>query len=508
MRRLRAVRTGIFLTGLAGALLFSSGVHAQKILSLQDAIGIALEKSYDMKSLNLSMVQAEQGLIAAKNSFKTNVRMSINSPNWSENVSAIQVPNELPVYNSTGSLAYSGNLTITQPLPTNGNISLSSNLTQTKQTTYLGDTKDKLRRSDFISSMSIRLAQPLFTINRIQLDLRNAELNYENASRSKVRRELDIIYNVSQSFYDLYREESNFAMAKDDVDQQTKTTEVAKQKFEAGLIAEVQYLQMEVDLMEARDRLVSSQASLKRQNDEFKQLIGLESTDDVGVKSGFEYTHFDIDMDKAIQEGIKNRSEIRENEITIEQLKISVKETAAQNAIHGDLSAFYDLTGVSNSGLAFDTSSYDLFHSSWEDLRRRPLNKGITFTLSVPIWDWGVNNARVESARARLKDSEYRLAEMKKTVERSITDVVTQVRDAESRIEISKRRQELAQKTFDISLERFNIGEITADQLAQDRTRINNAKISYLTAYTNYQLAVANLKRNTLWDFATNSPVK
>jgi outer membrane protein TolC len=126
----------------------------------------------------------------------------------------------------------------------------------------------------------------------------------------------------------------------------------------------------------------------------------------------------------------------------------------------------------------------------------------------VPIWDWGVNEARVKSAEARLKDSENRLAETKKTVERSINDVVTQVRDAESRIEISKRRQELAQRTFDISLERFNIGEITADQLAQDRTRLNNAKMAYLTAFINYQLAVANLKRNTLWDFAANSPVK
>lgn len=512
---MRFKRTDWFEAAAAGVtaaclalLIFAPAASAQRILTLQDAIGIALEKSYDMKALSLQMVQSEQGLVAARNSFKTNVSMNLDTPSWSESFSPVRMPNALPVYNNIGSMSFRGRFNITQPLPTNGNITLSSQFTRTKETTYLADSKDNLRRSDFLSSLTLRFTQPLFTINRIKLDLKNAELNYENATRSKTRRQLDIIYNVTQSFFDLYRETRNFEIATEDVDQQAKTTEVAKKKFEAGLIAEVQYLQMEVDLAEANDRLVSAQASLKRQNEAFKQLIGLESNENVGVKSGFDYTHFDIDTDKAVQEGLNNRSEIRENEITIEQLKISVKEVNAQNAIHGDLSASYDFTGVSDSDLSYNTSSYDLFNSSWVDLRRRPRNRGVSFTLTVPIWDWGVNEARVRSAEARLKDAEFRLAEMKKTVERSITDVVTQVRDAENRIEISKRRQELAQKTFDISLERFNIGEITADQLAQDRARLSSAKMAYLTAYINYQLATANLKRNTLWDFAANSPVK
>ncbi len=503
----KTARLGVFMLGLAAAA-WTGDAEAQRVLTLKDAIDIALEESYDMKSLRLSMVQAEQGLIAAKNSFRTNVRMSFDTPNWSETVSAVRVPNALPVYNSYGSLTYRGGLTVTQPLPTNGSLSLSSRLTRTKETTYLATDDSKLKRSDFLSSMTLRLTQPLFTINQIQLDLRTAELNFENASRSRTRRQLDIIYNVTESFFNLYRDSRSQEMAKDDVDQQTKTTDVAKKKFEAGLIAEVQYLQMEVDLAEASDRLVSAEASLKRQNDSFKQLIGLKSTDEVVVKSDFSYTHFDVDEAKAIEEGLKSRSELRENEITIEQQKINVKEIANQNSIHGDLSAFYDFTGVSDSALPFNTSMYDLFDSSIDDLRRRPRNRGITFTLNVPVWDWGVNKARVESANARLRDAENRLDEMKKTVARGISDVVTQVRDAENRIVISKRRQELAQKTFDISLERFNIGEITTDQLAQDRARLNNAKLAYLTAFINYQLAIANLKRNTLWDFATNSPVQ
>jgi outer membrane protein TolC len=506
--RFGTIAARIVSAGLAFALILVPGASAQTVLTLQDAIDIALEKSYDMKSLRLEITQTEQNLIAARNRFKTNIRANLDAPRWSESFSQVRVPDALPVYNNIGSMNFRGGLTITQPLPTDGNLSITSNFRRTKETTYNATSDQRLKRSDFLSSLTLNFSQPLFTINQIQLDLKNAELSYENSIRTRTRRQLDIIYQVTESFFNLYQNTRSFEIARDDVDQQNKTTEVAKQKFEAGLIAEVQYLQMEVDLAEARDRLVSAEASLKRQMDSFKQLIGLLASDEISVKTEFTFEHFEIDLTKAIQEGLKNRSELREGEIQIEQLKIAVKETDAQNAISGELSAFYDLTGVSDSNLSYNTSSFDLFDSSWDDLRRRPRNRGVTFSLNVPVWDWGVNNARVKSAEARLRISEHRLDETKKTIERNITDVVTRVRDAENRIQISQRRQDLAQKTFDISLERFNIGEITADQLAQDRTRLNNAKMAFLSAFINYNLAVADLKRNTLWDFQTNSPMR
>lgn len=505
MKRLYRGRNAAVMT-VAAMIISAAGASAQQVITLRDAIDIALTKGYDMKALRLQLVQAEQNLVAAKNSFKTNADMSINAPKWTESISSVDVANSLPVYNRTSSEAYGTELTVTQPLPTDGTLSLTSSLRRTRKTVASDTTTS--RGTDFVSSMTLEFTQPLFTINSIQLNLKNAELNYETAVRSRTRQQLEIIYEVSQSFYDLYQKIRNFEIIRETVEQQSKTTETAKQKFDAGLIAEVEYLQMEVDLSESRDELVSAEASMNRQLDTFKQLIGLDAKDNITLKTGFEYSHVDINLDKAIEEGLKNRSEIREREIEVEQLRITLKETDAKNAISGELTAYYDLTGVSDSDLAYDTSLRDLFDSSWRDLERRPRNRGVTFSLDIPIWDWGVNRAQVKAAEAKLRDAELRRDEAKKTIVRNITDVVTQVRDAESRIEISRRRQELAQRTFDISLERFAIGEITADDLAQDRTRLNNAKMAFLTAYINYQLAIENLKRNTLWDFSANSPVQ
>ena len=50
-------------------------------------------------------------------------------------------------------------------------------------------------------------------------------------------------------------------------------------------------------------------------------------------------------------------------------------------------------------------------------------------------------------------------------------------------------------------LERFNNGDITSTVLADNRDRFTSAKTAYLGAYIEYKLAIADLKRKTLYDF-------
>ena len=46
-----------------------------------------------------------------------------------------------------------------------------------------------------------------------------------------------------------------------------------------------------------------------------------------------------------------------------------------------------------------------------------------------------------------------------------------------------------------------NNGDITSQELALNRDRLTDAKTSYLNAYIDYRLAIADLKRKTLMDF-------
>ena len=257
-------------------------------------------------------------------------------------------------------------------------------------------------------------------------------------------------------------------------------------------------------MAERKNSLVEAEGNLQRSEDYFKQLIGLKLSDEIGVQTDFEIIKIDVDLEKALEYALVNRSEIRESEIALELAKINVKETDARSEIRGDIEAFYDITGISDPYLPYSSSPKTLWNSSIDDLKRRPNNKGVVFTLSVPLWDWGVNAAEVAASRTRLDDSKLALEDQRKTIVRQVQDVVGRLKESENRLEVLRQNQDVAQRAFDISLNRFNNGDITSQELALDRNRLTQAKFSYLNAYIDYKTAIADLKRKTMWDFEKN----
>lgn len=499
------VRVMLTVLAAVAAASFPLLAAAETLLSLDDAIDIALEQGYDMKTNRLSLIQAEQSRLAAKYRFRTNVDMSFNLPSWTENVREVQVPNGLPVYNSLGTYRYQGTLNINQPLPTDGRITLRSRMYQSKESNYFAETKNTLKRMDFLSSFSVNLTQPLFSFNNIKANLKRAELNYERSSLTLRRNRLDVVYTVTNSFYDLYRATRSRDIAQETLNQQQMQYDTAKSKFDAGLIPEVEALRLEVELATARSQFYEAEATLERQKEAFKTVIGVELSDDIGVQTEISYGRVEVDTEEAIRIGLTNRTELREQEIAIELSKLNLKQIDAEREVSGNLSAYYDFTGRSDPTLPYGSGTRDLFDSSIDDLERRPGNRGVTMSLDIPIFDWGVNKAEVESARATLRQAEIRAEEQKKTVIMSISDAVRQLRAAENRLAVLEKSQEVAQRTYDISLERFSNGVITSLDLSQDNRSLSNAKLQYLSAYISYKLAVADLKRKTLYDFETGT---
>ncbi len=477
-----------------------------RILTLQQAIDYALQRSYNVKFLGLSLESSRQNLLARKGSFKTNAALSLDTPNLTEQLDLIPsaMPGGLPSYGTSGTLRFSGRLDVNQPLPTNGVFTIFSQLYQQEVSAFDSDLGQKAKDRRFYTSIGLRLSQPLFTLNTLKLGYEEANLNYERASGQIRRTELDVIYNVTQSFYDLYRATRGLEIAREDVEQQEEAYNLASKKYSAGLIPEVEALQTEVDLAQSRNRLLTAERNLYRQEDFFKQTIGMPLAEKIAVQTQVEFKPFAIDLDKAIAHGMANRSEIREQAIARRLQEIELKRTDARSEFKAELAASYDLAGISDETLPLGTSTQELFRSSWSDLKNRPKNRGVVFSVSLPLWDSGVNGAEVASAKARLDQAALTLENERITVEREIKDVVGRVREAESRVGVLEKSQKLAERSYEISLARFDNGDITAQTLALDRDRLNQARSAYLDAYIDYQTAMADLKRKTLYDFENN----
>jgi outer membrane protein TolC len=487
-------------------ILTSSSKSEQAIvLTLEESIDIALEKSIDIQVLWQSMHIAECHLWAAKAGYRTRVESQFYTPMYDEGFQLIEIVDGNPVPKRYGSYKMQGVMDIVQPLPWipfgGGDLTFRSTAYQLNSWTPSTINPDTdLKSAKFYTSLSLIINKPLFTINNLRLSLRRAKFSYEKQSYSFKRSELDLIYQVTSAFYGLYSQLQRHEIDKEKVERQEEIFNTTTNKFKAGLIAEVDAMQAEVELIQCRNDFKKSESALFEQEAAFKQLIGLNLEDPIKLVTELELKRMSVDIDRAIQIGLQNRSEIIEKKIAIEEQYISIKQTEARVSVKGNLRGYYDLSGFSDSDLAWGTTTEDLFYSSWNQLKQTP-NRGFTFELKVPLWDWGKNRAEVEAAKASLRQQELGFDELKMNIEREIRDVVRNVDQTWDRLQMLAISKKVSEKSFEISIHRFNNGEITSIELSRANEQLNEAKLSYLSAYIEYKLAIADLKRKTLYDF-------
>ncbi len=481
--------------------IFLVNLQSQKVyqLDIEKSIEIAKSQSFTMRLLKQDLENAKYDLKAATSQYKTHVNLNFTAPDYSETIRQYEDSSGINFY-PVEQLYYSSDLTINQPLPTDGNIFIRSGF-------YNTDDYDREKKYLRFNT-KLGFEQPIaafYAYNRIQSEFKQAELNYEKTQKMFKRAELNIIYEVSRAFYNLLSAKKKEEIAVQALNRQLESYEIAQNKYEAGLIREVEAMQMEVDLGQARNEFDLAKVDYNTKANYFKQYLGFSLEDSIVLDSELDYQVIEVDPQFAINHGLENRTELDEHEINIELSEINLKRIKSRGMINGDVSAYYDLIGVDENPMPIAINA--AFQETWDVLVSRPGNFGVALTLSIPLIDWGENKARTNAAEAILKKSRIRLEEERVNIQREIINTVNQLQSSLRRLQLLEKNLDIAKRSFEISQARFISGDINSETLALDRERLNRANLSYLEAFISYKLLAADLMRKTFYDFETNQSV-
>lgn len=483
-------------------ILHSLSLPSQTLhtLTLEESIEIAKNKSYTMLNLGETMKIAEYNLKSATSRLKTHIDMTISSPQYSETIESWRDTTGVTYYYPIKGMSHGSTLIINQPLPTDGNIFIQNSLSSNENIS--SDYRSTHLRS------RIGFNQPLssfYAYNSIKSTLKRAELDYERSTKQYKREELNLVYRVSSSYYNLLSLQESKNIAKLDLERQNEAYEISKNKYAAGLIREVDALQMEVDLAEAQnnyDIAILNEISAKNS---FKELLGLDLNDSISLDNKFNYEVVIIDPEQAVRLALKNRLEVREQEIQIELQKLTIKQQKANGMIQGRVDAYFEKAGVDQQS---DIGFMNSINRSYKNLIERNASYGVGLTITIPILDWGQNRALVKAAETRLKQYNYSKREVEREIETEVKNLIASINSNLKRLLVLEKNVLVAEKSFEITRQRYSDGDIDSQNLALERNRLNNAYTSHLRAYINYQLSLADLTRKTFFDFQTNREIE
>ncbi|NVM00748.1 MAG: TolC family protein [Candidatus Helarchaeota archaeon] len=450
----------------------SSGLNI-RVLTLEECINTALEKSTEIRYIKYDLERDQQRVKATRAGLKSNANIRFFLPSLNVKIDEIYDTSEkIFKFKNTRKNRFLSNLRVNQPIATDGNFSL--NYIFFYETQLLGV-------RNFSNYFYLEFVQPIFTPNLLKMNIRRAELSLRRTQLAYESRKLNLIHSITANFYLLYETTVEYEIQLAETKQRETAMVSAMEKLKSGEIDEMELSQLEVALTNSRAELILKKKYLDEQTNWFKQLIGLFTEDDIKVSPNLDFTPEKIDPESMVKVGLNNSIILKQFEIYRESSRLNVIDAQRKNEFKGNIILSL---GLDNKKPYF-TESFSHFDRT----------NSIILNFTMPLWDWGRNKAQVASAMASLRRTELSAAENRKSVERELREAVRKINEATNRLNVLKRSQQTAQRSYDISLKKFNIGEISAQDLERAQRRLTRSKLSYIDAIVDYQTAMSDLQR-------------
>ncbi len=457
-------------------------------LTLEKALEIAFKNSPSIQAAAYNLDISQHNLNAQIAGNKSQFNLTLTPYQYSN----AKVFNELTSkYNIQELTRSDARFTITQPIKwTDGEITLTNVFGwQEASSSYTGSIKE----STFNNSLYLTLSQPLFTYNRLQMVITELELSLENAQLSFAIQKLQIERSVTQQFLNLFYSLRTLEIAEQQLVNATESYQIIESKVNAGISAPEELYQADLTRANSQANVQNQHMQYENSQDSFKVLLGLPLENELTIVADIRKSLVDVDLAQAIDHGLTFRMELRQNDIAIQNALHDLIQAGAVNEFKADVMATLGLTGT-------DPGFGQIYNSPNVD-------KGVRITVNIPLFDWGRKKQMLASSQARIDSQRLSASEEIKSIKLEIRQAHRSLQNQKTQIEIAEKNVINAQLTYDINLERYQGGDLSAYDMQIYQLQLTQEQLDEVQALINYKLALLDMKIRTLWDFENNLSV-
>ena len=481
--RKRCILSSIFIL-----LLAVGGARGQEVstLTLEEAIRIAQKQSPSAAAAKarLSAARLEREMLAAQKYPSFSLHGSL--PGLERSINEVTQPDGSVEYIPQSRLSSTTRLGVTQRLPWTGTeIFVSSRLGRLD---VFGD-------QDFTqwnaAPIAIGVTQPLFAFNEFQWQRRLAPIRLEVARRSYAETTAQIAEEATRHFFGAYLAQVAAETAAANVATNDTIYAIAQRRYRIGSLAEHELLQSELQLINAQDALASAEANEETAMRDLKMLLGIGR--DVRLSPPTKVPSFEVNPEEAVQHAQTLRPDFAQLRLQTQQARQELARAESETGFSASITASF---GLNQRG------------STFEGAFRDPLNQqrlGIDF--SLPIFQWGQGDARVEAAQAAVAEARAAAEEERQNLSQEVYAEAVQLRTLKKRLELAEEARRVAQERFLSAKERYMIGSMDLTDLFNAQEERDQALRTYYERLRALWTSYYHLRSLTLYDAVTGQPV-
>ena len=474
--------------GAAALVLFLLSPLQATVLTLEKALEIAFKNSPSIQEARYQLTVSGENLKAQQAGLKSQFLLTLTPLTLSQTRTFNDLTSRYNIQDLTRSAL---RFSITQPIKwTDGTLSLVNSFNwQKAASSYTGS----ISEATFNNSLALRLTQPIFTYNRTKMTIRQLELSLENSQINYALQKLSIERQVTQQFLNLYASLQGLKIAEEELKNATESFQIIESKVKAGIQAPVELYQADLTRLSSIAGFENKQMSYQNSLESFKILLGLPLTEEIEIVADIRKKLVEVDLEKAVDHAQKNRMELRQRDISIQNALDSLIRAEAENEFKASIDLSLGLTGVNKQ-------FQNIYDSSNTD-------KQIAVSLNIPVFDWGQKTHRLAASQASIDTQRLSLSEYRKQITLEIRQAYRNLQNQTRQIEIAEINVKNAQQTYEINLERYKNGDLSSKDMQFYQLQLSQQKLNEVQALISYKLTLLDLKIRSLFDFENNRSI-
>jgi outer membrane protein len=301
------------------------------------------------------------------------------------------------------------------------------------------------------------------------------------------------LLSVASAYYDVLRARKALDIANANVERLTKHRNASRTRLRVGEITKTVLLRAEAELSGAQSDLIKAENGLKLAKAVLARTAGIKGDYDVrepeaGIQSApptFDFTAITGDcgmpvLDCLKQTALSGRSEIKSVELQ--------KEIDGQQVKYAKGSYWPDISvqGV-YSRLENDPSlAFEIKESVYGTIR-----------IDYPFFEGGLRKAEVSQAKARFRQTDYRLEDAYKSVSVEVENAYLNLITSSGILEKLQAEAEYAADNYNAVTKQFEFGLADSLDVMDANTLLVTSEKQLANAKYDYQYAILELKRAT-----------
>jgi outer membrane protein TolC len=325
--------------------------------------------------------------------------------------------------------------------------------------------------------------------------LGGAAVNHARAAEALARAKLEVsqrglVVTVTRAYYTLAAGQRRYAAAQDAAAQAQRFFEITQQLERLGQAAHADVVKAQITLLQQQQAFQETLLVLENARLDLAVLLGPTINENFTVVDDLDATQTVPSFDEVQMRAERDNPDLRAAAAALRVAAADV--TTARNAFLPNLM----LDGV--YGIEANAFALHSINQAFPEKGLLPnLGYFITANLTVPLWDWGGNQARLAQAAVKRRQASVELTQAQKQLVRNLYASYNEAIAARAAVENTRQAAALADESLRLTVLRYQAGESTAQEVVDAQNTLSQSRSAYADALVRDHVAVATLQTVT-----------